>query len=404
MTQDGTALAPQPIEIDPADLMADPHASFAELRAKHRVVRCSGVYTLLRATDVIGMFTDARTEQVEGADFARLQQVPDGAVKRFMQDILLFSNGNPHRAKRGLFARSFAYSAMHESRGLIRQVAERIVGQMQRGRSFDFVRGVAARVPAEMIAALLGLPETDAPYFAALVYQVARVLSPVYPHADHAQVEAATAELHDYVAHQLKSRMAAPTDDMLSGLVTRWQAEPDMPFDTLVNNVLILVLAGSDTTRAAFASLVALLLQHPAQWEAVKRDPALIPGAVSESLRYEPSVGSITRVATAPLRIGEHILPAGAFMRLSMMSAMRDPQLYPDPDRFDITRTGHPRLHLVFGLGPHRCLGEILARIEMEEGLAALISAAPYIRLEEPPRLLGFGGIRQVTPMIVRID
>jgi cytochrome P450 len=145
------------------------------------------------------------------------------------------------------------------------------------------------------------------------------------------------------------------------------------------------------------------LLEHPLEWVAVKADQSLIPGAVAEGMRYDPSVGSIARFTSEPLEIGYVWLSAGVMLSVSTMSAMRDPALYADPGRFDIRRADHPRLHPVFGLGPHRCIGEMLARLEMEEGLAALISATPDIEMEAPPRLLGFGGIRQITPMPVRI-
>ena len=90
-------------------------------------------------------------------------------------------------------------------------------------------------------------------------------------------------------------------------------------------------------------------------------------------------------------------------LRVSTMSAMRDPALYEDPDRFDIRRSDHLRLHPVFGAGPHRCIGEMLARLEMEEALDALVCAVSEIDMATPPRMIGFGGIRQTTPMPVRI-
>jgi len=169
-----------------------------------------------------------------------------------------------------------------------------------------------------------------------------------------------------------------------------------------VHQVLGIIIGGTDTTRAAFAMLVALLLDHPEQWAAIRDDPSLIHGAVSEAMRFDPSVGSIPRFTTADLEIGDITLPAGVAVLASTMSAMRDPTLYLDPDRFDIRRD-HPRLHPVFGNGPHRCIGQMLARLEMQEGLAALISAAPGIELETAPRMTGFGGIRQITPMLVQI-
>jgi cytochrome P450 len=285
----------------------------------------------------------------------------------------------------------------------IRAVADRIVADLPRGESFDFVRCMAGRVPSEMIAAILGLPQADASYFSRLVYDLALGLSPVYPQGEHDKIESAARQLFDYLHEELRSRIPAPREDLLSALVGDWHADQVIPFESLVNQVLGLVLGGSDTTRAAFGNLVSLLLQHPKDWQAIRRDPGLIPGAVSEGLRYDPSVGTIPRLTLAPMQIGGAEVPAGAFLSLSTVSALRDPDLYNNPDCFDIRRKDHPRLNMVFGNGPHRCIGEMLARLEMQEGLAALVAAAPRIVLEWTPELIGFGGIRQITPMQVRI-
>lgn len=274
---------------------------------------------------------------------------------------------------------------------------------LPRGESFDFVDRMAARVPAEMIASILGLPTAEVPYFAGRVYQLARAVQPIYPHADHEDIEAAAAELFDYVEAHMRARMATPRDDLLSTVVASWRSDQAISFESLVLQVLAIVVGGSDTTRAAFAMLVALLLERPEDWAALQADPALIPGAVAEGLRYEPSVASISRFTKTPIEIGSAAVPAGVALSVSTLSAMRDPALYADPDRFDIRRTDHPRLHLVFGMGPHRCIGEMLARIELEEGLAALIEAGLEIEMETRPSMRGFGGIRQITPLQARI-
>ena len=126
-----------------------------------------------------------------------------------------------------------------------------------------------------------------------------------------------------------------------------------------------------------------------------------MPGAVAEGLRYNPSVGSIARFTREPVQIDRVTLPPGVMLRLNTISAMRDPDLYDNPDRFDIRRGDHPKLHMVFGLGPHRCIGEMLARIEMEESLGALLAGVDHIELVTVPELIGCGGIRQITPMEV---
>ena len=404
MDEHALSIAAHPRLIDPASLNDAPHARLAELREEAPLVQLGpNHYLVLRAEHVVPLFTDPRTRQIEGPEFVALHQIPDGTLARFLSDLFLFSNGAAHRAKRSLFARSFAHRIMREARGQIRAVADGIVASLPRGVSFDFVDSMAARVPAEMIAVILGLPACDAKCFAERVYSLARAFAPIYPHEHHQEIENAAGELYDYVEEQLCLRVAAPKDDLLTALVSDWHSDRSIPFESLVFQVIGVIIGGSDTTRAAFAMLVALLLQRPDDWAALRSDPTLIAGAVNEGMRYDPSVGSIPRVTTAPIRFDGIDLPPGAILRLSTMSAMRDPALFDEPDRFDIRRNDHPRLHMVFGIGPHRCVGDMLARIEMEESLAAILEAAPGIALETLPEMLGFGGLRQITPMQVRI-
>ena len=403
MNQTRHVAARGPLIVDPATLAEDPHARFAELRVNHALIQLGErQYMALRAEHVLPLLTDPRTTQIEGKDYVRMRRIPDGTTARLLRDFFLFANGETHRSKRGLFARTFAHSTMRNMQAEIRSVADAIVADLPRGTSFDFVARMAARVPAKMIAGILGLPRADAPYFANRVYQLAPAVAPIYPIEHHQRIEEAAGQLYDYVGDHLADRLASPQGDMLSSLVASWQASQEISFDSLVHQVLGIIIGGTDTTRAAFAMLVALLLDHPEQWAAIRADPSLIPGAVSEAMRFDPSVGSIPRFTTSDLEIGDITLPAGVAVLASTMSAMRDPALYDDPDRFDILRD-HPRLHPVFGNGPHRCIGELMARLEMQEGLAALIAAAPGIELETAPRMTGFGGIRQITPMQVCI-
>lgn len=390
--------------IDPSWLLEDPHARFAELRRDYPVIRINAQsHYVLRAEDVVALLKDERTVQIEGRDYVAHHNVPDGAMARFLRDILLFANGKDHRTKRAPFARSFSHQAILASRDRISAVARKIVADLPRGESFDFVEHMAARVPAEMIAAIIGFPVCEASYFASRIYEMASAIGPVYPMAKHARVEIAAREAFAYVEAQMTARLAAPADDLLSKLVTDWDQTRGVEFSCLVNQVLAFMLGGSDTTRAAFANTVSLLRQRPDDWAALQADPSLVPRAISESMRFDPSVGNIPRFTLEPIEIGGTIVPAGVLLQLSTMSAMRDPQMYSQPDEFVMRRTDHPRLHLVFGHGPHRCIGEMLARLEMGESLKALLEAAPGIEIETAPRMIGFGGIRQITPMIVRI-
>lgn len=387
--------------VDPQAFQCDPHETFAALRPHHPIVELGERHLMvLRASAVRTILGHPLVRQVEGAEYVALNGIPDGTVARLLRDFFLFANGDAHKAKRGPFARAFSYGAIRAARPKVRETARRIVAEMPRGAAFDFVAEVAARVPAEMIAAILGLPRSDVPFFTPRVYAVAQALTPFYPHEKHPVIETAAAELWAYVADALNRRIAAPRDDLLSELVAVWRNGSSLSFDELVVQVIGVIIGGSDTTRGAFAMLVALLLQHPRQWVELRRDASLVPGAVSEGLRYEPSVGGVVRFAVADLEVEGVAIPAGTMLRLSSMSAMRDDTLYGTPLRFDITRTDHPRLHMAFGHGPHRCLGEMLARVEMEEALTALLDEAPELELLTTPTLSGYGGIRQIHRMM----
>ena len=166
-----------------------------------------------------------------------------------------------------------------------------------------------------------------------------------------------------------------------------------------------LILAGADTTRGSLCMTLAHLLAHPEQWLAFRADPqGLKRGVVDEGLRYDPVVGGVPRIAAQDMDLDGYSIPAGTPIALSLLSIMRDPDVYAEPDRFDIHRTDHPRWHPIFGGGGHRCAGEALARAEMEEALVVIADLAPRTRLVGAFPKLGPGAIRQVDRMEVSFD
>lgn len=384
-------------------LLADPHGVLRDCRSKGPVVAIGGRRVLiLHARNVMRLMSDPRAEQIPGEQLVKVLGIPDGITAEFLKTIMLMSNGADHVRRRGAVNRIFAQPVMRAQRDGIRNVVRRIVGEMPKGTPFDFVEAVAALVPAQMIATILGLPLADVTHFRKLVYSFSRCLSAPYPMDAHNEIDAAGHELFAYVSDAIETRRQAPRDDLLTALATA-DSESALGPRELAIQVVSLILAGSDTTRAGIAMTLSLLLQHPEQWAKLKSDASLIPSAVAEALRFEPPIGSLPRFCPEPFEIDGVAIPGNTLVALSTLSAMRDDDVYPDPDRFDITRKDGPRLHMVFGGGPHRCLGEMLARIEMEETVAAIIATAPEVELVEPARIVGFGGIRSVTPMIVRI-
>jgi cytochrome P450 family 103 len=392
-----------PASIAAADLEQHAHSVFRHHRPlTPLLLREDGVYIAIRAADVEWLATDPRTRQLE-TEIARSRGVTEGALFDFFRNTMLLSNGAEHRRRRTPLARAFAAKVIDGLRPRIRAVANEVIDRSCAHREMSFIDDYAATIPARVLCEVLGLPEADIPDFTRHVYTLARALSSTFSPEDVPELEAAAHQLTRYADELLESRHMQPRSDLLTSYIREVDESGTLlAIETLIQ-VVTVILAGSDTTRGAMAIQTSLLLQHREQWSAVCQDAGLIPGAVSESLRYEPSVGSFTRVTLEDIEIDRWIVPRNRVLSLSTMSAMRDPVLYADPDKFDITRTDHPRRHLVFGAGAHRCLGQMLARAELEEGLATLAARLPHLQLaNDPPIIHGSGGVRSVKNMRVR--
>ena len=382
-----------------AGLDADPHGMFRRYRAAYPFVRHeTGAYLVLRHADIERLGNDSRIAASEMAH-PGLFGVTQGALFDLFEQGMLTANGAVHRRRRSPFSRSFAARTIADLRPHIRRSAEALIENWYADGQVEFVGQFAAQLPARVIGDLLGLPRADIPSFTKLVYLVTRFFSSsVIPH-EIPESEAACQQLRDYVEKTLEDRRRAPRDDFLSDFLGKADAAGELSPLEIIFQIVQLIVGGTDTTRVAIVVQLALLLQHREQWDAVCRDPSLIPGAVAEAMRFDPSVASFVRVTTDDIEVDGAVLPARQFVILSTMSAARDEEAYERPDVFDIRRTDQPRLLPAFGAGAHRCIGEALARVELEESLAALAARIPQLQLDEAPAIKGHSGIRRVDTM-----
>jgi cytochrome P450 len=279
---------------------------------------------------------------------------------------MLTSNGQDHRRRRAPFSRTFAAKLITDLRPTMRSVAHSLIDGWTRGSQINLVDDYASPIPARIISGMLGLATKDIPYFTELVYSVSRLFYLSNTKQEILEIEAAGALLCEYVEKVLADRRRHPQDDFLSAFLSTVDEGNELSSLEITIQIFTMILGGTDTTRVAFAALVGVLLDHPDQWDQVCDDPSLAPKAVQESLRYEPSVAAFARVTLEDVDLEGHILPAGRMVLLSTMSAMRDAAAYQDPDVFNIHRADLPRLHPIFGAGAHRCIGEALARAELE--------------------------------------
>lgn len=394
-------LGKRPLDVDPAEFRPDPHAGFARYRPRAGVIAFeTGLPVVIRYADVVALASDPRTRLLEASGL-EARGIRSGALHAFYTNSMLTSNAPDHARRRRSAARAFAHPLIAAWRPRIRALVGELIDEIAPAGEADFLATIASPLPSRLIAEILGAPREDAPRFAALVYAMSRGIG-AFRDGEFAAIEAAATELTAYVAGLLQERRRAPRDDFLTDYLARvGEAGSFGEVETLIQ-IVTLILAGSDTTRFALTMAVALLLRHPGQWQALVADPALAPAAAAEALRFEPPVGALGRNVVEPLEVDGVRLPPGTPVVLSLLSAQRDERVFARAGVFDIGRSDQIRLSASFGGGPHRCLGEALARAELEEALAALAVRLPSLRmLGEPPQARGHTGIRGITPMRV---
>ena len=369
------------------------------LRANGPAVDRNGFLWCFSHDHLLACVDPSTTRQVEMEKVAAMG-VTAGPVYDYFANSLLFANGDAHARRRGPLAKAFAFPVMAAMRPRAREVAEALI-RPHIGGEVDFLAEIAGPLPAGIVAEIIGAPPEDIPYFSALVYDAMTALSRL---SGIAAEEARLGELSDYVEGLLSARRKTPKDDFLSGYVLGAEAA-GMNAAEARAQIVAVILAGSDTTRMALCSTFSQLLAHPDQWAAFRADPeGLKARVVAEGLRFDPVVGSLPRVASTDIEISGVHVKAETVLAPSVIGALRDPAVYAEPGRFDIHRDDHPRYHPIFGAGAHRCLGEALARVELEEALAALATLAPEAKLiGPPPQLRGLTAARSIDRMAARL-
>ena len=264
---------------------------------------------------------------------------------------------------------------------VVRSLTDRFI---DRGRA-DLVQEFTFHYPFQIVYGQLALPRADVATFHKLA--MAQILVSVdVPHGTEA-----SRKLGEYFKALIGERRARPGDDLVSVLACTEVDGEYLPEDVLVSFFRQLLNAGGDTTYRATSVLLCALLSQPEQLEAVRRDRTLIARAIEEAVRWDGPVLIQTRLATADTTLGGVHIPAGAVLDVAAGAANRDPERFPDPDRFDLFRKPAHR-HFAFSYGPHVCIGQHLARVEMTRAMHAILDRLPNLRLDpeqEPPVIRG---------------
>ncbi|MDJ0921162.1 MAG: cytochrome P450 [Henriciella sp.] len=392
---DDAPLAPD--ELEPGQNVYD---LYREMREQSPLVRTNIGVTLALRNRHVDLLTNGTTRQIE-LETKMMQGIFDGPIYEFTRLAMLFANDEVHIRRRMPVARTFAFKLMDAMRPRIRDLAEEMITERLGEGPIDFVGEIASQLPARIIADILGIPNEDIPVFLQWIQDTAAAIGMIEM-SEREKIETSLTEFMAYVTELLATRRQNPVDDFLSDYVKATAEAGNLEEGEIRTQILGLILAGSDTTRGSMCMTLSEMLQRPDQWaDFVADTEGLKRAVVEEGLRFQPVIAGIPRVALKDLDVDGYRIPEGAVIAVSIMSALRDPDVFSDPDTFNIHRTDQQRWHFVFGAGAHRCVGEALARAEMEETLGAIARLAPKTKLIGPPPELAPGAIRQVGPMQV---
>jgi cytochrome P450 len=288
-------------------------------------------------------------------------------------------DGSEHlRYRRQLAPEVSAYKRISELRPLVQRIVDEKVDHLARlGPPIDLYGQFASDITTTVIGEMIGVPQAERGLFqraAAALYN---------PATTGESFLAALQPLFEYVFALVSSRREAPGDDAISRMITRSE-QTDQPFTDieLVTMSGALLIAGFDSTASMISYGLLLLLAHPDQWTRLREDPQLAGTAAEELVRHLAAGNGLLRQATRDTDIGGKPIATGDFVVVAVQAANRDPQLYPDADRLDVARK--PGAHLGFGHGPHQCLGQHLARLELSTVLGTLARRIPSLRLAVP--------------------
>jgi cytochrome P450 len=332
------------------------------------------LWVISRYEDVLAAVRDAETwSSARGV-------VPSGFVPE--KPTLIVLDPPEHTPMRKAVMRAFTPRRIAGLEPCIREFARDLIDALPADGETDAFEGFTDPLPIYVIAELLGVDAGERPMFKrcgdAIVYSSG---------ADSATLLDAQRELTDYLASVFVERRKQPRDDLISVLLTTTTDGRALTEDELLGLCFLLIVAGTETTTSALGNAMLLLERNREARSQLLADPSLIESCVEEILRVDSPVQGLSRVLTRDVELHGQQLPKGARVHLLFAAANRDPRVFSDPDRFDITRS--PNQHLAFSLGVHFCLGASLARMELHVGLQELLRRAPNysLRSEDLSRL-----------------
>jgi cytochrome P450 len=367
------------------EFSADPYAAYRVMRDKEPLIWHDAMqsYIISRYEDVARAFRDP----VFTSD-NYIWQIEPVHGRTFLQ-----MSGRDHSVRRALVAPAFRGNELQRKfLPVIERNSRELIDAFADAGSADLVNDYSTRFPINVIVDMLGLDKSDHPRFHRWYTSIMRFISNLAQDPEIAEAGIRTQQ--EFVAYMIpiiQQRRAHPGDDLLSTLCLAEVDGVTMTDEEIKAFCSLLLTAGGETTDKAVASIFANLLRHPDQLEAVRKDRALVPRALAETLRYTPPVHMIMRQPSEDVTLSGGTITGGKTVTCLIGAANRDPSRYADPDTFNIFRTdldasnafSAAANHLAFALGRHFCVGALLAKTEVEVAVNDLLNRLPDLRLAD---------------------
>ncbi len=370
------------------DFFQNPYPVYEQLRNEAPVYwsEAWGVWVLTRYADTVAMLRDPRHFSNAGRFRVFLEKLPAdvqdamGDLKRSYSVGMLQSDPPDHTRLRALVNKAFTPRAVERMRARIQVLVDSLLDRVQPQGYMDLLGDYAYQVPAIVIAEMLGVPVQDRAQFTAWSDDIAGFQAKGRAVLDTARrAQSSLGEMEEYFRQLCRQRRAEPQDDLMTSLTQAEEQGDKLSEGELLSACTTLLIAGHETTRNLIGNGILALLQHPAQMHQVRENPALIPMAVEELLRFNSPLQRGWRRVAMDTEIEGHVIQEGQLVFAMIGAANRDPAVFQEPDRLDLKRQPNP--HIAFGFGVHFCIGGPLARLEGAIAIETLLRRMPNLKL-----------------------
>jgi len=385
--------------------LEDPYPLYAAMRENAPIHRSEehGLWVVSRYADVMAALRHPGMSMAAGL-LADPRYDTSAALQMFGGSMLFCDDPAAHSRERRLVRQAFTRQTVQGLRDSTQRLVDELLDRCAQSRTFDYMNDFVEHVPVAVICRMLGVPEADIATFAEWNELITTGTGAVVSDEHMARVDGAAESLAAYLAELLEQRRANPGDDLLSKLIEARDGSDQLSAQETLNMAFLLLAAGSDTTAAFLGAATVALLRNPDQLALLRERRELLPNAIEELLRFEAPVHfGIMRTVTEPLTLGEVEIPVGERVWTILSAGNRDPRRFDDPDRLDVTR--EQVRHLGFAQGMHMCLGAMLARMESEVVLGAVLDRFSSLTLEQDPiPWINHGNLRRIGRLDVAAE